>query len=180
VTPTDEVFLAISGPDGQRLHTALPLTWEQAVGDAVRVRYDPSNPEQAKIDSLVSLWSPAVGSIIFGLVVLVCTFSAVRPWRAFRARGRPKNAATSENGEPPPSADRSPAPDAIVREEDVAAAPTPPGSGEVGRPDDRDDQQAPAPGMARGTPSPPAPGGVVPPWGTAPETPSTGTSHPPR
>src|SRR5918912_1076657 len=92
VTPTDEVFLAISGRDGQRLHTALPLTWEQAVGDAVRVRYDPSNPEQAKIDSLVSLWSPAVGSIIFGLVVLVCTFSAVRPWRAFRARGRPKYA----------------------------------------------------------------------------------------
>jgi len=60
------------------------------VGDAVRVRYDPSNPAQAKLDSLVGLWSPAVGSIIFGLVVLVRTFSNVRPWRAFRARGRPE------------------------------------------------------------------------------------------
>jgi Protein of unknown function (DUF3592) len=154
------------------------------VGDAVRVHYDPSNPQHATIESLLDLWGWAIALITVGLVLLTIGGAILiigRDKPAERARGRrPKRAATGETGEPPPSAGHLPARDDLIAGEEVAAAPTHPRTEEAGRPGDRGEQPAPTPGMAPGTSSPPEPGEVVPPWGTAPETPRTGKSRPPR
>ena len=51
-------------------------TANQSIGDAVAVRYDPRNPDNARVDTSINLWSPPIAFLLIGGVILFAALHA--------------------------------------------------------------------------------------------------------
>jgi hypothetical protein len=72
--------VAFEGPDGvERTVTSasgFESTGRQSIGDPVSVRYDPRNPDDARVDTAVNLWIQPVAFLLIGGVVLLASVYA--------------------------------------------------------------------------------------------------------
>lgn len=70
--------VAFEAPDGVERRVTSGAGWEsterQSIGDRVAVRYDPSNPDDARVESIIELWSPPAA---FLLIAMACLFAFV-------------------------------------------------------------------------------------------------------
>jgi len=60
--------VAFEASDGVERRVTSPAGWEstarQSIGDRVGVRYDPRNPDDARVDAIVHLWSPPAAFLL--------------------------------------------------------------------------------------------------------------------